>query len=233
MGLYKRIHRVTIGRISALLERVEDPEIVLPQLLREMEQQVGKATAQEASAAAAVKRLEVHIERTRERIDSLGRGAAQAMKQGREDVAREALGAQIDAEGELANLDATLASLQASHQSAVASRRQVQQQFDELRARKQALLTRAALARTRQNIQQSVGGTTVSGESILDAVARLEERVEEAEAQVEVGSRLAGDGRIGPSLAYSLAQLDQQEKIEQRLAQLKAGSAAESGVARQ
>ena len=30
MGLFQRLHRITIGRIEAFLDRVEDPELVLP-----------------------------------------------------------------------------------------------------------------------------------------------------------------------------------------------------------
>ena len=222
MGLFKRIHRITLGRISALLERVEDPEVLFPQLVREMEQQVQAATEQEASAVAAVRRAEVKIDRMAAKIETLGRGAAQALKQGREDIAREALGGQIDAEQELERMRSGLASLCGSRDLATASRKQIARQLDELRARKQALLARSRLAKARKNIQQTVNGTTISGGSILDAVARMEEQVEETEAELEVQARLAGDATVNPALAQSLAELDQAEQIDQRLAALKA-----------
>jgi len=222
MGLFKRIHRITLGRISAFLDRVEDPEVIFPQLLREMEQQVESAIEQEASATAAVKRAEVKIDRMAARVETLGRGAAQALKQDREDIAREALGGQIDAEQELERMRSGLASLCGSRDLAVASRKQLQQQLDELRSRKQALLTRSRLAKARKKIQETVNGTAASGGSILDAVARMEENIEETEAELEVQARLAGDATLNPTLAQSLAELDQAEQVDQRLAALKA-----------
>ncbi|NLF30315.1 MAG: PspA/IM30 family protein [Planctomycetes bacterium] len=221
MGLFRRIHRITVGRVSAFLDRVEDPEIVFPQLLREMEQQLQQATGQEARATAAVTQVEVKIDRLRRKVEAMGRGAFQALKQDREDVAREALGAQIDTEHEIERFEASLASLKASRNLAEASRKQIQQQLEQLRARKHALITRSRLARTRRRIQRSLNGATVSGGSILDAVARMEEHIESIEAEMEVQCRLTGEGVLNPALELSLAELDQAGQIDERLADLK------------
>lgn len=222
MGLFKRLHRITMGRVEAFLDRVEDPEIMFPRLVKEMQEQFRCATEQEAAAVAAVKRAEHAVDTAREKADSLGRGAALALKQGDEATAREALTAQIDAEDTLVNAGRDLETLQSSVHLANAARRQIQEQLEELRAKKSELLTRARVARTRKTIQRTVSGSIGSTDSILDAVARLEASVEEDEAELEIQANLAGDVRVNPSLARRLEQLDRDSEIETRLAALKA-----------
>ena len=222
MGLLKRLHRITIGRIEALLDRVEDPEIMFPQLIREMEDQLRKATEQEACAIAEVKRSEREVEALQDKISKLGRGAACALQQDDEKIAREALAAQIDAERALKTAQANAEALNSTCNLATAGREQIQQQLVELKAQKSEILTRARIAKTRKNIQKTVSTGIGSTDSILDAVAKLEVGIEETEAELEIQAKLAVDARINPSLAKKLKELEQSSEIDLRLNELKA-----------
>ena len=99
--------------------------------------------------------------------------------------------------------------------------RGVQQQLDELQSKKDEILTRARVAKTQKKIQQTVSGSSGSSESILDAVARLEAGIEEAEAQLEIQGTLAGSSPAGPSLDRRIDELDRNAEIEKRLVLLR------------
>ena len=43
MGVFTRLHRVTVGKIEVFLSRFEDPELVFPVLVKEMEEQLNAA----------------------------------------------------------------------------------------------------------------------------------------------------------------------------------------------
>ena len=83
--------------------------------------------------------------------------------------------------------------------------------------KKDDLLTRARVAKTQQKIQRTVGGSVGSSDSSLDAVARLESGIEEAEAELEIQADLTGESYAAPSLERRLAELDRQSEIEKRL----------------
>lgn len=221
MGLLKRLHRITIGRIEALLDRAEDPEVMFPQLIREMEEQLKKATEQEACAVAEVRRAQREVDSLKQKVAKLGQGAACAIQKENEAVAREALAAQIDAERALKTAQANLDALDSTCILATAGREQIQQQLSELKAKKSEILTRARIAKTRKNIQQTVSTGTGSTDSILDAVAKLEADIEESEAELEIQAQLAGDARINPSLARKLDELQQDSEVDQRLTELR------------
>jgi phage shock protein A len=203
------------------LERLEDPEIVFPQLLRELQQQLSEAASQEARATAAVRRAELDADRARGRIDEFGDGAKLALEQGDEPTARQALTAQIDAEETLSRCERNIEVLRDTREYARSARHQLEEQLGELRARKDEILTRGRVVRARKKIQRTVTGSVGSSESILDAVARLETSVEEAEAELEIQSRLVGDSCASPSLDRRLAELHRDAEVERRLESLR------------
>ncbi len=221
MGLFARLHRITVGRVEAFLARAEDPEIIFPQLVREMEDQLRLATDAEAKAAAAVKAAQRDLRTAAESGQRMHRGAALALQQGDEATARKALAAQIDAERSAAQAHDAVGGAEATRLQAEGARQQIQRQLEELRSKRNEILTRSRVAQTRQKIQRTVGGSAGTTDTILDAVARLEAGVEEVEAELEIQSRLTGGPATGPSLEARLSELEGQAQIESRLAELR------------
>ena len=220
MRLIRRIRRITTARIESFLSSIEDPELVFPQLVREMEDQVRAATEAEAQAMASVKLAQRELDEARQRVDRLGNGALQAMKQSDEATAREAIEAQVEAEQSLTRKDAALERAQSVSAQAREVRERTAAQLDELRGKKEEILNRARLAKTQKAIDKTVHGKAVSTGSILDAVERLERQVEADEADLEVRRDLAGGG-AGASLDKRLASLETKAEGASRLAALK------------
>jgi phage shock protein A len=228
MGLFKRLHRITIGRIEAFLSSVEDPELVFPVLIKEMEEQLGSAAEAEAKATATLKHCEREVTRHDETIVRYENGALLAVRKGDEQTARDAVKAQIEAEKVSGFSKKNLEIAGDSLERSTMSRKRIQQQLEELRAKKDEILTRARVAKVQKNIQRSVDGTVGSSDSILDAVAKLEAGIEETEAELEIQASLVGEGTASPSLDKRLEELDDEAEIEKRLADLKK-KAADSG----
>lgn len=222
MGLMTRLKRITAGRLEAFLSSVEDPETVFPQLVREMEEQVRLATDSEAKAMAAVKASERTRDQAAEKLAKMTEGAQAAMQQGDEATAREAIAAQIKLEDEVAHCSEAVATANQSYSDAHDARVQTQKQLDEVRAKKNEILTRARVVESQEKIQRTVQGPAASTGSILDAVARMESQLEEKEASLSVRKELGQSGGGGTaSLEQRLEDLHQQQEIERRLAALK------------
>ncbi len=220
MGVFTRLHRVTIGKIEAFLSRVEDPELVFPVLVKEMEEQLGTATGAEAKAAATLKQCERDVTKQQMQIDKYGNGAIAAVQKDNEELARQSLEAQIQAEKTMEFLRKNFEVARGALEKATLSRKKIQQQLEELRTKKDEILTRARIAKVHKKIQNTVEGTIGSGDSILDAVARLEAKIEEAEAELEIQASFTGEG-TNLSLEKRLEELSSEAEIEKRLAGLK------------
>jgi phage shock protein A len=220
MGLISRIRRITVSRIENFLNTVEDPEVLFPQLVREMEDQVRAAISAETKALAAQKAAERDFERSRQKLDRLARGAEIAVEKGENETARDAIRAQITLESELKFQEDAISRAQRAYEDARDARMQIEKQLEELRTKKNEILTRARIASTQKKIEKTVSGRASSANSILDAVVRLESKVEEAEAELEI-RRSMDTGGATPSLERRLDELEQNDEIEKRLAELK------------
>ncbi len=220
MGLIQRIRRLTVARIENFLHTVEDPEVIFPQLVREMEDQVRAAIDAEAKALAASKSAERDAGNTRQKLDRMLRGAEIAVEKGDDNTARDAVKAQIALESNLKVQDDAVARAGRAYEDAKAARMQIEEQLNELRTKKNEIITRARVAKTQQKIEKTVSGRVSSTSSILDAVDRMEGKVEEAEAELEI-RRDMENGGVTPSLERRLDELERDSEIEKRLAELK------------
>jgi len=220
MGLIQRIRRLTVARIENFLNTVEDPEIIFPQLVREMEDQVRAAISAETKALAASKAAERDGQNTRKKLDRMVHGAEIAVEKGDNKTARDAVKAQIALESELKVQDDAVERAGRAYEDAKTARMQIEEQLNELRSKKDEIITRARVAKTQQKIEKTVGGRVSSTASILDAVVRMEGKVEEAEAELEI-RRGMDKGGITPSLERRLDELERDSEIEKRLAELK------------
>lgn len=220
MGLLDRMRRLTIARIESFLTTAEDPEIIFPQLVREMEDQVRAATEAEAKAMASVKSIQREIDQLKAKVDRLQKGAQLAMDKADEVTARDAVTAQIAVEGDLKRKEDALPRTQAAYSDAREGRKQLQAQLEELRAKKDEILTRARVSKTQKKVQKTVQGPAGSSRSILDAVSQMESKIDETEAELEVQKELSGQGG-GASLEKRLADLEKSSSVEDRLEALK------------
>jgi phage shock protein A len=219
MGLITRIRRITVSRIENFLNTVEDPEVLFPQLVREMEDQVRAAVSAETKALAASKAAARDADQIRKKLDRLARGAELAVEKGENETARDAIKAQITLESDLKLQEDAVSRAERAYEEAKGARMQIEEQLEELRTKKTEILTRARIASTQRKIEKTVSGRISSADSILDAVVRLENKVEEAEAELEIRRSMTKGGAT-PSLERRLDELEQRDEIDKRFAEL-------------
>ena len=90
MGIIDRISTLARANVNDLLDRAEDPEKMLNQILRDMETNIRQAREQVASMIAQEKELEV-TRGTTKLSERMGRKSTPRRAAGKDDLAREAL----------------------------------------------------------------------------------------------------------------------------------------------
>jgi phage shock protein A len=179
MNLLKRLTKAT-AHVEECVATLEDPEVIVPQLMRQMEDHVQRATQSEARALADLKLAECVASQVRAQIESLGRGARFALHHGNEEMARLAVTAQVEAEGRLLEKEASLARAHGRLENARRLRQRLQSQLVDMREKKRDLVARIRLARLRGQLG-GFGGRSPA--SITNLAIGLEGRVDEAETR--------------------------------------------------
>ena len=91
MGFIKRIQKLVGASINDLLEKAENPEAMLNQMVRDLERSVGEMRKNTASAIATARLTEKKLDRANGERDVWQEYAENAVKEGNDDLAKKAL----------------------------------------------------------------------------------------------------------------------------------------------
>lgn len=221
MALLDRVATLVRANINDLIERAEDPEKVVKQLLLDMNNQHIQVRAQVATAMADERRLQRLAGQNEARAQEWDDRARKAVASGKDDVARECLSRAMTYE-EIA------AAFRKQHETQATQVRHLREAFQQLdakveslQARKDLLIARSRQARALASLQQTASRT--NDVSALVKFRRIEERVEEEEAKAEALVDLDRE-----TLAAQLQQGEEEEELQRRLELIKAGEPAGS-----
>src|SRR2546426_1917276 len=90
MGIFDRLSTLIRSNINDLINRAEDPEKMLNQLIVDMRSQLAKAKQQVAAAIADEKRLSAQVDTEKKSAEDWERRAVLAVQEGRGEPAKQA-----------------------------------------------------------------------------------------------------------------------------------------------
>ena len=230
-GFLKRVRRLTMAKINAFLDGAEKPEEIFPRLVQEMREEGKKAVEAEATAVAALRRREQDHSEAKGDVEKWSGRAELAVKDGNDDLARKALERQVAAEKRLAAAEDSLQVARQAAEQAREAREDLHNNLETLERKRTEILARARAAKQQGEVQKVLAGIeSGGGGSILDAVARMEEKVAQAEAKAEAYGDVASEKRHD-DLEVEFRKLERKQSIEERLAELKEKVGGKSGPA--
>ena len=190
MGIFSRILDIFTANLNALLDRAEDPEAMLDQMIREMEGSLARARRYAAVAVAAEGRLRRDRDDNRGQVEQWTARAREALAAGQEGLARRALARKQEHDVLARSLDEEYAEGVQAGQSARAALQALEARLAEARAKRRVLLARHRTAQVRVEVYRhlDVGRTTFGASAArFDCLAdRLSQRVEELAAEAEL-----------------------------------------------
>ncbi|MBI3964644.1 MAG: PspA/IM30 family protein [Chloroflexi bacterium] len=217
MGILDRISTILRANINDMLDRAEDPEKMIDQIIRDMRSAIDEARGQVAEMIAQEKLLRSSMERNSELSEQWGRKAELAVMKGSDELAREALRRKVDYEN-----NTKVYRQQWESQSEIVSK--LKKDLEELESRygqavrnREALLARHRRAKVQQQVSQTVA--QLSSVDPTSELRRMEERIALEEARAQAVGELAPE-----NLEDRFAELEEDSEIEQQLAALKARS---------
>ena len=191
MGIFTRISDIISANMNELTEQFENPEKMLKQAIREMEDSIAKVTQQTAKAMAHEKTLSRELERNRAGSEQWQQRAAKAVEAGDDALARKALARKNEHEKLVAALEDQIAvagdgSTMLRHQLAW-----MQAKLAEAKRNLSTLGIRKRSADLRKKMDAQAAGLVSSVDDTAFAkFDRLKAKVEQAEAEAEAVAEL-------------------------------------------
>ena len=202
MGIFDRFSTLLRSNINDLISRAENPEKMLNQLIVDMKGQLAKAKQQVASAIADEKKLQSDAEAMKKQAEDWERRAMLAVQEGRDDLAKQALGRYNEHLQGAQQLHETWLKHKAETEALKLSLRQLNDKIEEAKRKKNILVARAKRAEAQQRIQETMSG--MSDKSAFESFERMAEKIEAHErkaiAAAEINEEFSGDHLARPGL---------------------------------
>jgi phage shock protein A len=195
MGIFDRLSSLLRSNINDLISRAEDPEKMLNQILVDMRSQLAKAKQQVATAIADEKRLRDQADGEFKQGQDWQQKAMLAIKEGRDDLARQALMRQTEHENHGHQLEQTWEQHRIETEKLKNALRDLNDKIEEAKRKKNLLVARQRRAQAQKRIAETM--SSLSEKSAFEAFARMEERIETNERQlkasIEIEEEFTGD----------------------------------------
>ena len=237
MSIARRIAELYEAKMNAVLDRAADPRELVDYSYAQLLELLAEVHRGTAEVAAARKRAELRISELQQAADRLGGQAEQAMRAGREDLARQALARRAAIVAQVSRLREQQASLRAQEERMLDAGRRLQEKIDAFGLEKEAIKAAYTAARAQASISEVFAGISAD---VTDADVAAH-RAEDEEADLEARARglddlLTPGAPGGPEPALSDEQLQAQldrismrAQVEEDLAQLSERLAADAG----
>ena len=215
-GIFSRMTDIVKSNINELLDRAEEPEKMIRQMVREMEEAVNKATASVGTAVANQKRLERQFNEKSAQAAEWQRKAEKAVGKGDDGLARRALERKGVFQKAADDLQPALEESVKTADQLREQLRELKTKLEEARTRQGTLVARHRAAEARKRLAQSISGI---GNDAFSSFERFEQKIESSEAEADAHSQISGDME---DIEKEVRNLEQQEDVEDELSALKA-----------
>lgn len=190
MSIFKRISDIFKANVNDALDKAEDPEKMLKQMIIEMEESINKTTLAVANAIANEKSLERKIEKAKNDNAEWEQKAMQALSAGREDLAKSALEKKAISARNVQDLAPVYTQAKATAEKLRDQLSKLKAKLDEAHSRESTLIARSQAAKAQKQISQAFAGVGTDAFSKFD---KYEQKIEKSEAEAEAFEQLAGE----------------------------------------
>ncbi|MDX1393986.1 MAG: PspA/IM30 family protein [Gemmatimonadota bacterium] len=220
MGIIDRLSRLIRSNINDLIARAENPEKMLGQIIEDMRRQLAQAKQEVAVAIADERKLRAQYEEERSSADEWERRARLAIREGRDDLAKQALVRGQEHASHAVELEGQWQKHRHETERLKDSLRQLNAKIEEAKRKKNLLIAKQKRAEAQKRIHDTMAG--LQDKSAFRAFDQMAEKIESAErkaiATAEVTEELSGD-----TLVHEFKELEAggDAAVEERLLELK------------
>ena len=181
MSIFTKLSTVIKSNINDLISRSENPEKMLNQIILDMRDQLAKAKREVAAAIADERKLRASLDAEVKEVRQWEHRAVLAVKEGRDDLAKQALVRQQEHKERASTLDETWRAQAAETEKLKGSLRQLNEKIEEAKRKRNLLVAKQRRAQAQRRIHETMSG--LSNTSAFDAFERMADKVDEQERE--------------------------------------------------
>lgn len=213
MNAFRRIHDIFGSNVNHALDKLEDPAKMIRYTIVEMEKSLDKAKASAAETKANISAREAEYKAQKEAAGRWDVRAQLAVKNGKDDLAREAIGEKQNAASKAAALETEIAELKNINASQEGQIIKLTEKLNEVKSKERTLVARAQHAKEKIKIEKQINSTDCG--AAIKRFNEMEEKVERLEAEAAVAAKSYEN-------ESKFTEMENNESVESELQALKA-----------
>ena len=216
MAIFERISDLVRSNINDLIDRAEDPEKMVKQIIIDMEDQLRKATQGLGTAMGSLNQVKKQLENAQEQSNIWQSKAKTCLEQGNEELAKQALENKVNQDKMVAQYQEMSTSMEAQVNEIKSQIDVLKQKLEEARSKQAMLVARSQMADAKSQMAKTLGN--MDSKSAFAKMDKMEQKIAAKEAEAEAFSDISG---VQESKNDPFAQMDKENSINEELEKLK------------
>ncbi|MDP5272512.1 PspA/IM30 family protein [Chengkuizengella axinellae] len=186
MGVFKRISDMTKASLHEVLDKIEDPVVMLNQYLRDMEEEIAKAEVTVAKQLANERMLKQRLDEMIGASKNQELKAAEVLKNGQDEEAKTLLEQKIQLDQKAEELTQMHTTSKNQADELKNQLHEMKEEFYKMRNKRNELAARAQLADTKKQMTQLSGNQQIDRGNATSGFRRIEEKIVQKEIESQV-----------------------------------------------
>ena len=222
MAIFKRLADLLKANINDLIDKAEDPEKLVKQIIIDMEEQLQGAVQGLGSVMANERQMLKQFEEAQAESKTWEERAKTALKSNNEELAKQALNSKLKTDERMKQYYNMYKEV--SSQSKVLKEQVeiLKSKLVEARARQSLLIARDKVAEARKEVSTAIGDLDSSG--AFAKMDKMERKISEKEAQADAAFEMSG---LDAEKANEFTDMENKQAVDDEMARLKAELAKE------
>lgn len=229
MGIFQRLSDLLKSNINDLIDKAEDPEKMVKQIILDMQKELNKSTQALGKAVASERMAEKQYQNSQQISADWESKAKAALAAGNTELAKKALAKKVKADEDTASYNEMYETISKQTADIKEQVETLKSKLDEAKSRQAMLIARSQMADTQKNLAKSVGGFDAS--SSTEKFNRMEEKIirkeAEADAFADISDSLNGVDKDNFDELQTNAKVD--DELRRLMTEMN-GASAESEV---
>ncbi len=222
MSVMKRVSLIFRAKADKALDRMEDPRETLDYSYKQQVEMLTRVRRGVADVATSRKRVELQMNQLQKEIDKRTGQAKIALSSGREDLARAALQARAQLEGQYSDLQGQYSSLQEQEEKLTLASQRLDAKVQAFRTRKETIKATYTAAEAQTRINEAFSGISEEMGDIGLAIQRAEDKTAQMQARAGAIDELLASGALEDHVGGG------QDAIQAELDKLGAGAGVDN-----
>jgi len=216
MAIFERISDLVRANINDLIDKAEDPEKMVKQIIIDMEDQLRKATQGLGTAMGSLNQVKKQLEGAQNQSNMWREKAKECLEQGNEELAKQALENKVKQDNMATQYQEMVSSMEKQVNEIKAQIDVLKQKLEEARSKQAMLVARSQMADAKSKMAKTLGN--MDSKSAFAKMDKMEQKIEKKEAEANAFSEISG---VQENENDPFVQMDKEKSVNAELEKLK------------